>query len=77
MNCARKKKLSEVGNTIALPTGVTAGASAAVLAMVQGDPGNDALIRRAFRIDNTHIRITFNKKPANPVSVAYWVVHTG
>jgi hypothetical protein len=26
-------------------------------------------------VDSTHIRIVFNKKPANPVSVAYWVVH--
>jgi hypothetical protein len=77
MDCARKKTLSEMGNTIALPRGVSAATGAAVLAMVQGNPGNDALVRRAFRIDNRHIRITFNKKPANPVSVAYWVVHTG
>jgi hypothetical protein len=77
MDCARKVTLSEMGNTIALPRGVSAATGAAVLAMVQGNPGNDALIRRAFRIDSAHIRITFNKKPANPVSVAYWVVHTG
>jgi hypothetical protein len=77
MDCARKVTLSEMGNTIALPRGVTAATGAAVLAMVQGNPGNDAFIRRAFRIDNRHIRITFNKKPANPVSVAYWVIHTG
>jgi hypothetical protein len=77
MDCARKVTLSEMGNTITLPSSVIAASGAAVLAMVQGNPGNDALIRRAFRIDSTHIRITFNKKPANPVSVAYWVVHTG
>ena len=50
---------------------------AAIMATVQGNPGNDAVIWRAYRTDSTHIRIVFNKAPANPVSVAYWVVHTG
>lgn len=42
---------------------------------MQGNPGNDAVIQRAYRVDTRHIRIQFNKRPAKPVSVAYWVAH--
>ena len=77
MDCARTKTVSAKSNLVTLPAGVKAGTNAAVMATVQGNPGNDAVIWRAYRADSTHIRIVFNKTPANPVSVAYWVVHTG
>jgi hypothetical protein len=77
MDCARKVTLSNRTNTVTLPTGVRASSNAIVLAVVQGAPGNEAFVRRAFRVDNTHIRITFDKKPANPTAVGYWVLHTG
>ncbi len=69
--------LSAGNNLVTLPTGVNAGSNAALLATIQGNPGNGAVIQRVFRVDSTHIRIVFNKAPANPVSMAYWVVHTG
>jgi hypothetical protein len=64
-------------NLVKLPTGVEAGAFAIVLAMAQGASGNGAFVRRAWRVDDKHIRITFDKKPANPTAVGYWVVQTG
>lgn len=76
-DCARKVTLSNKNNLVSLPTGIKAGSSAIVLATVQGAPGNEALVRRAFRVDSTHIRIQFDKKPANPTAVGYWVIHTG
>jgi hypothetical protein len=77
MDTARKVTLSNRSNTVSLPTSVRADSNAIVMAMVQGPPGNEAFVRRAFRVDSTHIRITFNKKPTNPTAVGYWVVHTG
>ena len=74
-DCCRKKTLSNMSNLITLPTSVKAGSTAAVLATMQGNPGNDAVIQRAYRVDSTHIRIVFNKKPARGTMVAYWVVH--
>ena len=73
----KKKSLSNKSNLVTLPSAMHAGNNAVVLATTQGNPGNDAVIWRAYRADSTHIRIVFNKTPANPVSVAYWVVHTG
>jgi hypothetical protein len=75
MDCCRKKSLSNKDNLITLPSGTRAGSNAAVLATMQGNPGNDALIQRAYRVDSTHIRIVFNKRPARGTRVAYWVVH--
>ena len=77
MDCARKKTLSAKDNLVTLPAGTQAGTNAIVLATVQGAPGNEAMVRRAFRVDSTHIRIQFDKKPANPTAVGYWVIHTG
>jgi hypothetical protein len=77
MDCARKVKLSNKSNTLTLPANIRAGSNAIVMAVVQGAPGNEALVRRAFRVDSTHIRIDFDKKPANPTVVGYWVIHTG
>jgi hypothetical protein len=77
MDTARKKTLSNKSNLITLPTGVNAGTNAIVMAVVQGAPGNEALVRRAYRVDEKHIRIDFDKKPANPTAVGYWIVHTG
>jgi hypothetical protein len=76
MNCARKVKLSNKDNLVTLPSGVNAASNAIVLAMVQGPPGNEAFVRRAFRVDSTHIRLQFDKAPASPTVVGYWVVHT-
>lgn len=77
MDCARKVTLSNKNNTVALPASVRAGSNAIVLAVVQGAPGNEAFVRRAFRVDSNHIHIQFDKKPANPTAVGYWVVRTG
>lgn len=76
MDCARKVMLSDENNLVTLPRGVTAGTSAAVFTTIQGNPGNHAIIKRAHRVDNKRIRIVFDKAPARPVRVAYWIIHT-
>jgi hypothetical protein len=76
MDCARTEALSAKSTEVTLPAGTTAGSNAIVMATVQGNPGNNAVISRAYRVDSTHICIVFNKKPARPTKVGYWVVHT-
>ncbi len=77
MDCVRTKSLPNRSNLVTLPSGVNAGSDAVVLATAQSNPGNDAFISRAWRVDSKHIRIVFNKKPATSTKVAYWVVFPG
>lgn len=77
MDSAHNVTLSNKNNTTTLPTGVNAGTNAIVMAVVQGALGNEALVRRAFRVDDKHIRIDFDKTPAKPAAVGYWIIHTG
>ncbi len=77
MDCVRQVTLTAKSTKVTLPSGTKAGTNAVVLATVQGNPGNDAVIWRAYRVDSTHIRIVFTRTPANPTVVAYWVVRPG